>query len=286
LIGVKSRPPEGGQVNASETWFGSPSIKFPARQQFLTTDAATFKPSIWMMLGRAVFEAFNISLPTAIFVTLATIGMELLYDPINEGSWSEAIAMSLVVVLGIDLVQIAIAVLVKWISMGVYRPTIKPMWSWWALRTEAVAVMYWGMAGKTILDHFRGTPFLPMVLRCFGTKVGKGVYMDAADITEFDCVTIGDFVCVNAGAALQTHLYEDRMMKVGRIRIGNDVTIGAGSIVLYDTVVGNGTQIGPLTLVMKGEALPERSSWVGSPAQPMRRAAKVPLVAKPVEAVS
>lgn len=286
LIGVKSRPPEGGQVNASETWFGSPSIKFPARQQFLTTDAATFKPSKRMMLGRAVFEAFNISLPTAIFVTLATIGMELLYDPINEGSWSEAIAMSLVVVLGIDLVQIAIAVLVKWISMGVYRPTIKPMWSWWALRTEAVAVMYWGMAGKTILDHFRGTPFLPMVLRCFGTKIGKGVYMDAADITEFDCVTIGDFVCVNAGAALQTHLYEDRMMKVGRIRIGNDVTIGAGSIVLYDTVVGNGTQIGPLTLVMKGEALPERSSWVGSPAQPMRRAAKVPLVAKPVEAVS
>ena len=46
--------------------------------------------------------------------------------------------------------------------MGVYRPTIKPMWSWWALRTEAVAVMYWGMAGKSILEHLRGTPFLPM----------------------------------------------------------------------------------------------------------------------------
>ena len=29
LIGVKSRPPEGGEVKASETWFGSPSIKLP-----------------------------------------------------------------------------------------------------------------------------------------------------------------------------------------------------------------------------------------------------------------
>ena len=269
LLGVKSRPPEGGEIKASETWFGSPSIQFPARQTFATTDAATFKPSRWMMVGRALFEALNISLPTAIFITLATIGMELLYEPINEGSWAEAIATSLGVVLVIDLVQIAIAVAVKWISIGVYRPTIKPMWSWWALRTEAVAVMYWGMAGKTILDHFRGTPFLPMTLRLFGTKVGKGVYMDAADITEFDCVTIGDFVCINAGAALQTHLYEDRMMKVGRIKVGNDVTVGAGSIVLYDTHVGDGTVIGPLTLVMKGESLPTNSSWVGSPAQPM-----------------
>ena len=279
LIGVKSRPPEGGSVGALETWFGSPSIKFPARQTFATTDAATFKPSKWMMLGRALFEALNISLPTAIFITLATIGMELLYDPINEGSWTEAIAMSLIVVLAIDLIQIAIAIAVKWISMGVYRPTIKPMWSWWALRTEAVAVMYWGMAGKTILDHFRGTPFLPIVLRLFGTKVGKGVYMDAADITEFDCVTIGDFVCINAGAALQTHLYEDRMMKVGRIKIGNDVTIGAGSIVLYDTHVGDGAQIGPLTLVMKGESLPTHSAWVGSPAQPMLKKRAVLTVA-------
>ena len=285
LIGVKSRPPEGGEVKASETWFGSPSIKFPARQTFAATDAATFKPSRWMMIGRALFEAFNISLPTAIFVTLATFGMELLYDPIEEGSWIEAIATSLAVVLCIDLAQIAIAVAVKWIFMGVYRPTIKPMWSWWALRTEAVAVMYWGMAGKTILDHFRGTPFLPMTLRLFGVKIGKGVFMDAGDITEFDCVTIGDFVSINAGASLQTHLYEDRLMKVGRIKVGNDVTIGAGSIVLYDTNVGDGAQIGPLTLVMKGEALPPRSSWVGSPAQPMRRtvvAPSAPLVAKPV----
>jgi non-ribosomal peptide synthetase-like protein len=92
--------------------------------------------------------------------------------------------------------------------------------------------------------------------------------MDATDITEFDCVTIGDYVAINAGACLQTHLYEDRLMKVGRIKVGNDVTIGAGSTVLYDTQLGDGSIIGPLTLVMKGEELPVRSSWVGSPAQP------------------
>ena len=285
LIGVKSRPPEGGEVKASEIWFGSPSIKFPLRQTFNANAADTFKPSYKMMIGRALFEAFNISVPTALFITLVTYGMELIADPVTEGSWTEAIAMSMVVLLGIDVAQIGLAVAMKWLLMGVYRPTIKPMWSWWAMRSEAAAVMFWGMAGKSILDEMRGTPFLPMMMRAFGTKIGKGVFMDSDDITEFDCVTIGDFTCINAGAALQTHLYEDRLMKVGRIKVGNDVTIGAGSIVLYDTNVGDGAQIGPLTLVMKGEALPARSSWVGSPAQPMRRtvlAPSAPSVAKPV----
>ena len=71
---------------------------------------------------------------------------------------------------------------------------MQPMWSWWAMRTEAVAVMYWGLAGKVLLDHLRGTPFLPWVLRLFGAKFGQGVCMDMTDITEFDCVTVGDFV--------------------------------------------------------------------------------------------
>ena len=251
LIGVKSRPPEGGSVGASETWFGSPPIKLPVRQQFDANIAATFEPKWWMKWGRAFYEAFNISLPTALFITLATIGMEGLNDSVNEGSWFAAGALCVLTVVLIDLAQVLIAVAVKWLSMGVYKPTIKPMWSWWALRTEAVAVMYWGMAAKSIMEHLRGTPFLPFVMRLFGVKMGRGIFMDAIDITEFDCVTVGDYAAINAGACLQTHLYEDRLMKVGRIKIGDDVTVGAGSTILYDTEVGNHTQIGPLTLVMK-----------------------------------
>ena len=92
--------------------------------------------------------------------------------------------------------------------------------------------------------------------------------MDMTDITEFDCVTVGDFVSINAMSALQTHLYEDRVMKVGRVHIGDGVTIGAGSTVLYDTHVGDYARLGPLTLVMKGESIPPNSEWAGAPAEP------------------
>ena len=125
---------------------------------------------------------------------------------------------------------------VKWVTMGRYEPQVKPMWSFWAMRTEAVAVIYWGLAGRVLLEHLRGTPFLPWVLRLFGAKFGKGVYSDMTDITEFDCVTVGNYLRAQHASALQTHLYEDRVMKVGRVHVGNGVTVGAGSTVLYDTM--------------------------------------------------
>ena len=92
--------------------------------------------------------------------------------------------------------------------------------------------------------------------------------MDMTDITEFDCVKVGDFAALNAVSAFQTHLYEDRVMKVGRVDIGKGVTVGAGSTVLYDTHVGDFARLGPLTVVMKGESIPAHSEWVGAPAEP------------------
>ena len=56
-------------------------------------------------------------------------------------------------------------------------------------------------------------------LRLFGAKIGEGTYWGTTDMTEFDCIDVGDF-CAITHSALQTHLYEDRLMKIGRIKLG------------------------------------------------------------------
>ncbi len=271
LIGVQSRSPAGNEMQFGETWFGSPAIKLPVRQKFKAEgEHWTFEPTRWMMIRRAIVEALNASFPTMLMISFGSycIGFLSPYvDDLDEHVWPilfSFLAMSTV----ISFLMMFGSVAQKWLFMGVYKPTMNPMWSWWALRTEAVAVTYGSMASELLFEHLRGTPMLPWLLRLFGVKIGKGVFMDATDITEFDCVEIGDYSAVNAGACLQTHLYEDRLMKVGRIRINEGVTIGAGSTVLYDTRVGDNVVLGPVTLVMKGEELPANSSWVGSPAQP------------------
>ncbi len=269
LIGIKSKPPTNEQMQPNDTWFGSPPIKLPVRQKFDNIAANwTFEPSRARRLGRGIFEAFSLSMPTMLFITFGTLAVELFAPAILDGRYGDFLWQFIGVSVAIPAAMVLMVVLVKWTLMGRYTPTMKPMWSWWAMRTEAVAVLYWGLAGKVLLDHLRGTPMLPWVLRLFGTKFGQGVFMDTTDITEFDCVSVGDYAAVNALSALQTHLYEDRVMKVGRVSVGRGVTVGAGATVLYDTHIGDFARLGPLTLVMKGEAIPAHSEWAGAPAEP------------------
>jgi len=130
--------------------------------------------------------------------------------------------------------------------------------------------MYEGITVPSFLRHLRGTPWLPVALRMFGCKIGRGVYMDTTDITEFDCVSIGDHSEINALACPQTHLFEDRVMKIDHVTIGEGVFMGARSAVLYGAKVSDRAQLGALTLVMKGEVIPADTGWQGCPAAPAR----------------
>jgi non-ribosomal peptide synthetase-like protein len=269
LIGIKSKPPTNSELSEGDTWFGSPPIKLPVRQRFDGGGVAwTYQPPLWRKVLRASFEAVHLSLPTMLFITFGTWVVESFGQQLLDGEYLRVAALFVLDSVLISVAMTLVVVFIKWVTMGRYEPQVKPMWSFWAMRTEACAVLYWGLAGRVLLEHLRGTPFLPWMLRLFGSKFGKGVFMDTTDITEFDCVKVGDFAALNAISALQTHLYEDRVMKVGRVDVGNGVTVGAGSTVLYDTHIGDFARLGPLTVVMKGESLPAHTEWVGAPAEP------------------
>ncbi len=157
-------------------------------------------------------------------------------------------------------------VALKWILVGRYRPRAAPMWTPFVWLSEAVTNVYESLAVPNLLAHLRGTPLLPWALRLFGARIGRGVYLDTTDLTEFDCVRIGDEAELNGWCGPQTHLFEDRVMKIGYVEIGARASIGESSTVLYDTVVGDRVVLGPLTLVAKGERLPPDTRWEGSPA--------------------
>ncbi|WP_353744529.1 MULTISPECIES: Pls/PosA family non-ribosomal peptide synthetase [unclassified Methylobacterium] len=271
LIGIKSKPPANEMMAPGETWFGSPPIKLPARQMVdLGSSAQTYEPGLGPKLRRGVFEAFSTSFSPMLFITLAITAIDFVFYPlILAQDWLGLAASFVAVSVCIAIIQTSAVIILKWLLMGAYRPGMRPMWSWWAMRTEAIAVAYWGLAGKVLLEHLTGTPFLPWVLRLLGTQVGKGVCMLTTDITEFDCVEIGDYATVNRTSALQTHLYEDRIMKVGRVVVGKGVSVGAFATVLYDTRVGDYARLRPLTIVMKGESIPAHGEWEGAPAVPV-----------------
>jgi non-ribosomal peptide synthetase-like protein len=268
LIGVQTSAPANAQFEPGQTWIGSPPLLLPARERLTGFDSSlTFRPSLLRRLGRGLVEGLRIVLPLA-FVIAAGYLIIVLVMPMTEGEgWEAKTAIALSIAgycFGFGSFLLVVAL--KWILIGRYRPRAAPMWTPFVWLSEAVTNLYESLAVPNFLNLLRGTPWLPWALRLLGVRIGKGVYMNTTDLTEFDCVRIGDEAELNAWCGPQTHLFEDRIMKIGMVEIGARATLGVRSIVLYDTQVGDGARLGPLTLVVKGERLPAGTCWEGSPA--------------------
>jgi non-ribosomal peptide synthetase-like protein len=268
LIGVQTRTPRNEQLESGQTWMGSPPMLLPAREQLKGfPESLTFRPSPLRRLGRGLVEALRIVLPLALVIATGYLIVILVMPFAEENGWGLQVAAALSLagcVYGFAAFLFVVAL--KWILVGRYCPRAAPMWTPFVWISEAVTNLYESLAVPNFLDLLRGTPMLPWMLRLLGTHIGKGVYLNTTDITEFDCVRIGDAAELNAWCGPQTHLFEDRVMKIGLVEIGARVTVGVRSTILYDTHVGDRVQLGPLTLVAKGERLPAGTRWEGSPA--------------------
>ena len=91
--------------------------------------------------------------------------------------------------------------------------------------------------------------------------------MFTTQITEFDLIRMGDDVVVNDNCTLQTHLFEDRVMKMSYIDIANGCSVGGMAVVLYDSKMEKQSVLNPLSVLMKSETLPADTEFVGAPAK-------------------
>ncbi len=162
---------------------------------------------------------------------------------------------------------IAAVALAKWLAIGRYRPFVRPLWSAFIWRLEFVNALYEFLATPLALAALQGTPLLPWYFRLLGARVGRSVYTHTTGLLEWDLVEIGDRAALNDDCVLQTHLFEDRVLKASCLRIGADSVVGATSVVLYDSKVEDGARLDALSLLMKGETLPAGTAWAGIPAE-------------------
>ncbi|WP_081801382.1 Pls/PosA family non-ribosomal peptide synthetase [Herminiimonas sp. CN] len=271
LIGVHSRAPDNALMRDGDTWLGSPPINLPAREQVRGfPEELTFHPSRWRRLGRTLVEATRIVTPHAIVIAVGYTLVLNVMPLAGAGQWSAVVRILTVAGLLYGVGTFLFVVLLKWLLLRRYRQCSVPMWTPFVWLSEAVTNLYEGIAVPNLLVYLRGTPWLPLAFNLLGCRIGRGVYLNTTDITEFDCVRIGDHSELNALSCPQTHLFEDRVMKIDHVSIGSRVYMGPRSAVLYSAVVADNVKLGALTLVMKGEFIPAASSWRGCPAAPAR----------------
>ncbi|WP_118952124.1 Pls/PosA family non-ribosomal peptide synthetase [Taibaiella helva] len=272
LIGVLSVPPTEEQLKgqAGGDWFGSPAIALPKRQDSGSYDAAlTTNPSWWRRLARGFIEGIRIILPETVIICCSVLFVAYCHDLVKERSLSQILRelpkLPFYYLFYMGLPAFFTTVLLKWITVGRYIKEQKPMWTHKVWRSEAITTTYEALAVPFFLEYLKGTPFLSWALRLLGVRTGRRVWLNTTDITEHDMVRIGDDAALNEDCGPQTHLFEDRVMKVGPVSIGARCSIGARSIILYDSEIGDEVKLEPLSLVMKGEKLAPQTAWTGSP---------------------
>jgi non-ribosomal peptide synthetase-like protein len=268
LVRVLSLTPRGEPAAQSGvTWLGSPPMRLPNRQPSADfSEARTFRPTRLLRLARGTFEILRVTLPPAGFIVVTAtvittalalwqalgLGVTLLLLPAVYAASCAAVTLGVV--------------LAKWILMGRYRPFVRPLWSPFVWRLELANALYEFLATPLALEAVQGTPFLPWYLRLLGARIGRRVYIDTTGFLEWDLVELGDRAALNEDCIMQTHLFEDRVLKASKLRIGADCVVGVASVVLYDAQMEDGARLDALSLVMKGETLPAGTAWLGSPA--------------------
>ncbi len=271
LIGCLSVPPADPADAARDgaTWLGSPAVFLPQRQTSTAFSIeSTFQPTPKLQAQRAAIEFIRVILPVTGFVILSSILFSVVVWMEPKRYLWEVLLLFPLLYAGVGLLAILILATTKWLLVGRYRPGERPLWSSFVWRNELVNALHEHLVSDLILEVLPGTPFLCWFFRLMGARIGKRVYLDTTDITEFDLVSIGDEAEVNGDATLQTHLFEDRVMKMSHVDIGARCTVGSASLVLYDTKIEPGARLNDLSLLMKGETLPAGTSWEGVPARP------------------
>lgn len=265
LIGCLSRPPSA-VMPVDSSWLGSPSFFLPHRQTSDSfTEEETFRPTRWLVAQRLIIEFFRITLPSTFFIVVTNVLLSAVLLMYGEYSvWFIAAVFPLMYFKAGLTAALGMAAF-KWLMMGRYRACERPLWSPFVWRTEAVTALLDSFASPFFLDLLAGTPFICWFFRLLGAKIGKRVYLDTTELTEFDLVSIGDDAAVNHDCTLQTHLFEDRVMKMSTVSIGAGCHLGSMSLVLYDTRLEAGSSVDDLSLVMKGETLPANTHWSGIP---------------------
>jgi non-ribosomal peptide synthetase-like protein len=270
LLGVLTLPPQDPILAAQPggSWLGSPPLQLPHRQPSTGfSEKRTYQPNRRARLVRGVIEAFRVTLPSAGFIIVTTTVITVTFALMSRLGLVKALLL-LPVTYGVACTIVALAVVVaKWLVMGRFRPFTHPLYTTYVWRLEAVNALYEFLATPLALDALHGTPLLPLYFRLLGAKVGEGVYLHTTGLIEFDLVTIGDHCSINQDSVLQTHLFEDRVLKASTLNVGNYCDIGAYSIVLYDSRMEDHSQLDSLSLLMKGETLPTGTAWTGIPAR-------------------
>lgn len=261
LVGVLSATPKKAKKGSS--YLGLPPMKLP-RAAAGGDQSRTYDPPTRLLWARALVELCRI-VPVFCSAALAVLTVAALCA---LGAWAPL--LSGLVLLGAGVAAGLVSIVAKWLLVGRHRGGEHPLWSGFVWRNELADTFVEVVAVPWLAGSVPGTPVMTAWLRGLGAHIGKGVWVESYWLPETDLVTLRDGATVNRGCVLQTHLFHDRILRTDTVVLREGATLGPGGIVLPGSTVGARTTLGPASLVMAAESVPDDTRWLGNPIESWR----------------
>jgi hypothetical protein len=122
----------------------------------------------------------------------------------------------------------------------------------------------------TFMDFILVTPFANLLLRLLGAKLGKNVQINSKFIYDATLVEIGDNTVVGGSAIIIGHVVERGLLKLKKVKIGSNVTLGSHSTIMPGCEIGDNALIGAGAVLLKNTKVEPKSIYYGVPAENIR----------------
>ena len=262
LLGVMTLSPRRPEDGTS--WLGVPALELP-RVPDATDASRTVNPPRRLKLARGVMDLLRLLVPNTLVLLIEAFEIMSLATVAAHFGLAVAILAAPFVLIAGGLVATAVTVVMKWTLIGHYTRSEHPLWCSFVWRDEMMNAAQEQLADERMLRLAVGTPIMSMYLRAMGSKIGRGVWCETTAVTEHDMINLRDGTAVNRGGCLMTHLFHDRLLRIGPTRLDPGATLGPTAVVLPDTHVGTDTRVFGHSVVLRGEELPPGSRWHGTP---------------------
>ncbi|WP_307864614.1 Pls/PosA family non-ribosomal peptide synthetase [Allobranchiibius sp. CTAmp26] len=266
LVAVLSAVPQRKEAKAGSSWLGSPPVLL-RRPKSDTDDSRTYRPSRRLLVARGLVEACRLLAPVVSSALGAATAFALAAALGSAVPWV-ALLLAGPVLMVVGALAAAITSLVKRVLVGRIEAVDHPLWSSFVWRSELADMFVEAVAAPWFARAALGTPVLNTWLRSMGADIGHGVWCDTYWLPEPDLVHLHDGATVNRGCVVQTHLFHDRVLSIDEVVLETGSTLGPNSVILPASRLGRHATVGPVSLVMRGESVPDKTRWIGNPIGP------------------
>ncbi len=271
LVAVLSSTPK--KSKAGSNWWGAPPERMrrvQAQLESQSADAAeslTYAPGPRLKAARGLIETLRLLAPMTSAMLLAAVVGALVWLLRGFGP-AAAWALGGIILMAAGAVAMAVTVAAKWICVGTHRAGDHPLWSSFVWLNELQDTFVESVAAPWFFTHAAGTGEMNLALRALGVRIGRGAWIESYWFPETDLCVVGDGATVGPGTVVQTHLFQDRVMSLDTVTIGAGATLAAHSVALPASTLGSAATVGPGSLVMRGDRVPDNSRWQGNPIEP------------------